>query len=200
MHSLTIILGAGDRPSTFEAAMFFRRFFSTPPDKKIARELYSLIVAKARQPYFYAELHVPDTVDGRFDMIALHVILVVNRLVQGGSAAKSLSQKLFDEMFTDMDHSLREMGVSDLGLAKRVRTMAGAFYGRAKAYREAIEKNDAEALKSALLRNAYAGTAEPRVVSRLAAYVLAAAGALAAHSEEDMIAGRVSFADPEGCK
>jgi cytochrome b pre-mRNA-processing protein 3 len=180
--------------------MFFRRFFSTPPDKKIARELYSLIVAKARQPYFYAELHVPDTVGGRFDMIALHVILVVNRLVQGGSAAKALSQKLFDEMFADMDRSLREMGVSDLGMAKRIRTMAEAFYGRAMAYREAMEKNDAVALMSALLRNAYDGAADPGDVSKLAAYVLAAARVLAAHPQEDMMSGRVAFPDPEECK
>ncbi len=73
--------------------MFFRRFFASAPEAKVAREVYSLIVAKARQPFFYAKLAVPDTVDGRFDMIALHAILVIGRLAKAGPQAKGLSQK-----------------------------------------------------------------------------------------------------------
>ena len=70
--------------------MFFRRFFASAPETKVAREVYSLIVAKARQPFFYATLDVPDTVDGRFDMIALHAFLVIDRLATGGAEARDL--------------------------------------------------------------------------------------------------------------
>ena len=79
--------------------MFFKRFFNPTASAKIAREIYLLIVAKARQPYFYAELGVPDTVDGRFDMITLHAILVIDFITKGGKAGKTLSQQIFDEMF-----------------------------------------------------------------------------------------------------
>jgi cytochrome b pre-mRNA-processing protein 3 len=100
--------------------MFFKRFFNPTTSAKTAREIYLLIVAKARQPYFYAELGVPDTVDGRFDMITLHAILVIEFIAQKGKAGKALSQQLFDEMFADMDRSLREMGAGDLAAPKPI--------------------------------------------------------------------------------
>jgi cytochrome b pre-mRNA-processing protein 3 len=177
--------------------MFFRRFFSSSPETKVAREMYSAIVAKARQPYFYAELHVPDTIDGRFDMIALHAILLMNRLAQGGPHAKALSQRLFDEFFADMDRSLREMGVGDLSIGKKVRNMAEVFYGRAKAYRDALERGDHEALERALARNIYIGEAAAGDSQRLARYVTEAWRSLAAQAEAEIVAGRPHFPDPE---
>ncbi|HYN00522.1 MAG TPA: ubiquinol-cytochrome C chaperone family protein [Aestuariivirgaceae bacterium] len=177
--------------------MFFRRFLSAAPQGRIARDIYSLIVAKARQPHFYSNLNVPDTVDGRFDMIALHAILIMNRLAPGGSAAKALSQKLFDEMFADMDRSLREMGAGDLSVGKKVRKMAEVFYGRAKAYREALARLDASSLEQAMARNIYPDGADPKKVASLARYVFAAARSLAAQNESDVVAGRPSFPDPE---
>jgi cytochrome b pre-mRNA-processing protein 3 len=177
--------------------MFFRRFLSAAPEAQIARDIYSLIVAKARQPHFYSKLDVPDTVDGRFDMIALHAILVMNRLAQGGSAAKALSQKLFDEMFADMDRSLREMGAGDLSVGKKVRKMAEVFYGRAKVYREALNRKDVPSLERALTRNIYVEGADPKNLASLARYMAASAQSLAAQNEADIIAGRPSFPDPE---
>jgi cytochrome b pre-mRNA-processing protein 3 len=177
--------------------MFFRRFLSAAPEARIARDMYSLIVAKARQPHFYAKLDVPDTVDGRFDMIALHAILVMNRLAQGGPAAKALSQKLFNEMFADMDRSLREMGAGDLSIGKKVRKMAEVFYGRAKAYGEALSRKEVPSLEQALARNIYAEGADPKNLANLARYVVASAESLAAQDEADIIAGRPSFPDPE---
>jgi cytochrome b pre-mRNA-processing protein 3 len=177
--------------------MVFRRFFTSAPEAKVAREVYSLIVAKARQPFFYAGLGVPDTVDGRFDMIALHAILVINRLAEGGAPARELSQRLFDEMFADMDRSLREMGVGDLSVGKKVRRMAEVFYGRAKAYREALSRDDMSALERALARNIFPEGYQAPSLSALTAYVSNAARLLARQSDADLLAGRPAFPEPE---
>jgi cytochrome b pre-mRNA-processing protein 3 len=177
--------------------MFFRRFFSTSPDTKIARDLYALIVAKARQPYFYAVLDVPDTVDGRFDMITLHAVLAINRLGESGPEGKDLSQKLFDEMFADMDRSLREMGAGDVSIGKKVRRMAEVFYGRAKAYREALAQGDPRAVEQALARNVYPDGSRPENIASLARYLIASVEALAAQSDAECLKGRMVFPDPE---
>lgn len=177
--------------------MFFRRFFSTSPDTKIARDLYALIVAKARQPYFYAALDVPDTVDGRFDMITLHAVLAINRLAESGPQGNGLSQKLFDEMFADMDRSLREMGAGDLSIGKKVRKMAESFYGRARAYGQALAQGDPHAIEQALARNIYPDGSRPENISRLARYVIASVQALAAQSDADSVKGLLVFPDPE---
>jgi len=177
--------------------MFFRRFFSSSPETQVAREVYSAIVAKARQPFFYAELHVPDSVDGRFDMIALHAILLMNRLARGGPQAKVLSQKLFDEFFADMDRSLREMGAGDLSVGKKVRKMAEVFYGRAAAYRDALDRNDVAGLESAIARNVYAGEGTPADFRGLVRYVMRVSQTLAAHEDRELLAGHIQFPDPE---
>ena len=177
--------------------MFFRRFFANAPENRVAREVYSLIVAKARQPHFYVGLGVPDTLDGRFDMIALHAILVTDRLAKGSAEARYLSQKVFDEMFADMDRSLREMGVGDLSVGKKVRRMAEVFYGRAKAYRDALSRGDLPALEQALARNIFPEGPKAQGVSALAAYVSAAALMLASLSDAQLAAGEISFPEPE---
>jgi cytochrome b pre-mRNA-processing protein 3 len=178
--------------------MFFRRFFNPTASAKIAREIYLLIVAKARQPYFYDRLGVPDTVDGRFDMITLHAILVIERLARTGRATKGLSQQIFDEMFADMDRSLREMGAGDLSVGKKVRKMAEVFYGRARAYRAALAQEGDDALAAALARNVYGGEgARPENAPRLARYVMAVAKSLSALPESDIHAGILQFPDPE---
>jgi cytochrome b pre-mRNA-processing protein 3 len=176
--------------------MFFKRFFNPTTSAKTAREIYLLIVAKARQPYFYAELGVPDTVDGRFDMITLHAILVIEFIAQKGKAGKALSQQLFDEMFADMDGSLREMGAGDLSVGKKVRKMAEVFYGRAKAYREALAQEDEDGLTAALARNVYGGEGRPQNVRQLARYALAAAKSLSASRMGDIRADALQFPDP----
>jgi len=177
--------------------MFFKRFFNPTASAKIAREIYLLIVAKARQPYFYAELGVPDTVDGRFDMITLHAILVIDFITKGGKAGKTLSQQIFDEMFADMDRSLREMGAGDLSVGKKVRKMAEVCYGRAKAYREALAQDDLDGLTAALARNVYGGEGAPENARRLARYALAAAKSLSASPLRDIHADALQFPDPQ---
>ena len=134
-------------------------------------DIYRKIVERAREPRFYAELGVPDTVDGRFEMVALHTFLVLRRLKPEAGGESDIGQALFDVMFEDMDLSLREMGAGDMGIGKRVKAMVQAFYGRIASY-EAGLSNDVSELEDALQRNVY-GTTEPEAVSvsSLTAYV-----------------------------
>jgi cytochrome b pre-mRNA-processing protein 3 len=159
--------------------------------------LYGTLVEQARRPAFFAALGVPDTLDGRFELIALHEFLVLNRLKAERVRTEKLAQALFDIMFSDMDRALREMGVGDLGVGKHVKRMAKAFYGRVVSYERGLAAGGAE-LREALQRNLY-GTAAAQELELgvLADYVARAAAGLAAQSIDDMLAGRVSFPPPE---
>ena len=134
--------------------------------------LYGAAVAAARDAVFYAELGVPDTVDGRFDMVSLHVYLIVRRLGLLPEPGPKLAQAVFDAMFSDMDVNLREMGVGDLSVGKRNRAMWEAFHGRAAAYQAALAATNDTALEEALRRNVWRGAApDGDAVSRLARIV-----------------------------
>jgi cytochrome b pre-mRNA-processing protein 3 len=95
--------------------------------RETALRLYQSIVDQARNPVFFTYFGVPDTFDGRFELVALHGFLVFNRLKAEGDKAADLAQELFDVMFTDFDRSLREMGVGDLGVGRHIKTMAQGF-------------------------------------------------------------------------
>ena len=129
------------------------------PKKTTVNDLYDVIVAHARRPVFYTVLGVPDTVNGRYDVIMLHTYFVMKRLKAIGAEASTTSQALFDYMFADMDKNLREMGVGDLSVGKKVKAMATAFYGRIKAYDEGLGGGP-EQLADSLRRNLFA-EAEP---------------------------------------
>mgnify|MGYP001151821236 CR=1 FL=1 len=142
------------------------------PEEARALALYELAVKQARIPSFYEDCNVPDSVDGRFEMICLHAGLLIMRLEQLGEAGAKLAQALFDHMFLDMDRSLREMGISDLRVPKHMKRMLNGFNGRAQAYKEAILANDRKKLEAAILRNIY-GTiddADERDISHMADY------------------------------
>src|SRR5690606_17513339 len=134
------------------------RLFSTfRKDKhnRAAGELYRVAVQQAREPAFYADFGVPDTLDGRFETLSLHVFLLLRRL--GGEVAEKepalkLAQAIFDTMFIDMDENLREIGVGDLSVGKKVKQMAQALYGRIAAYEDGLAGDDAE-LAEAVRRN-----------------------------------------------
>ncbi len=128
--------------------------------QEVSEVLYGNAVEMARAPSLFAEHGVADTVDGRFDALALVVALIMRRLKDCGEAGQELSQQLFDTMFADMDLSLREMGAGDIGVAKRVRVMAEAFMGRLEAYASALDSSDRAALAAALQRNLLRGDAE----------------------------------------
>jgi cytochrome b pre-mRNA-processing protein 3 len=158
--------------------------------------LYGMIVAQARLPCFYRDYAVADTVNGRFDLIVLHLALVLDRLAQS-PALQSLGQGVFDRFCQDMDHNLREMGVGDLTVPKEMRRMGEAFYGRAQAYRAALAVPDNGPLVEALARNIYAGSpAASPVAPRLAAYMREALRDLAAQDSTSLAAGTLRLPDP----
>jgi cytochrome b pre-mRNA-processing protein 3 len=156
--------------------------------------LYGTIVAQARLPEFYRDYAVPDTVNGRFDLIVLHLALLIERL-STDEALRGLGQGIFDHFCRDMDHNLREMGVGDLAVPKEMQRMGEAFYGRAQAYRAALAQGSGEALAAALARNIYGGS-PVAPADRLAAYMCEAVRHLGALSTADLAAGRVSFPAP----
>lgn len=166
-------------------------------DGDTAERLYGAVVAQARQPAFYTGCGVADTPDGRFDLVALHAALVIRRLSRHRFADRRLAQALFDYMFADLDQNLREMGVGDLAVGKRIKAMAKGFYGRLAAYDAAIAAGDGEALADALRRNLYRKE-EPAAgqVAAMAAYVLAEAAALAERPLESLIEAGGVFGPP----
>ncbi len=135
-----------------------------------ARTVYEAIVAQARQTELYSDLAVPDTLDGRFDMIILHNDAVMCHMQAGDEPDRVFAQGLIDELFRDMDRSLREMGVGDMGVGKRVKKMATVYYGRASAYAEARADGD-KSLATALMRNVFEGDVSfAASAERLASY------------------------------
>lgn len=159
--------------------------------------MYAGLVARARDPRFYGTMAVPDTLDGRFDMIVLHAVLAVRRLGSAGPEGEELARDLLDVLFADMDRSLREMGVGDLGVGRRVRAMARAFRGRYRAYDEALGAG-AGALRAALARNVFAGADAGEGLDALARYVERCVADLAAASDETLGSGTLPFPPPGG--
>ena len=158
---------------------------------KPAQALYYAIVATARKPSLFRDAQVPDTFDGRFDLVLLHAALVFRRLRAEGAAATKLADATFEVMFADFDRSLREIGIGDMGVGRRVKKMARAFYGRAHAYDRALAGE--EALEGALVRNLYAAKpVPPEAVAHLAAHVRATEATLARVALADLSAGRLA--------
>ena len=170
------------------------RLFGRDPRQGTIEALYGAIVAQARQPAFYRDDGVPDTLEGRFDMVVLHLVLAIRRLNGEGAAGAALAQGLFDRFCRDLDGALREMGVGDLAVPRKMRGFGEAFYGRAAAYEAALAEPGDAALAVALGRNVYAAAGDPPAgAGRLAAYVRAADAALAAEAGADVMAGRLDF-------
>lgn len=162
--------------------MIFNLLFGRKADQ--AKTLYAAIVAAARQPQFYRDMQVPDTIDGRFDMLVLHLALVIIRL--HGERDK-LRQQLVNQFCVDMDDNVRELGAGDLGVSKKVRRMAEAFQGRYVAYEAA---QGLAAMGDAIARNVYAGKAPSDALTR---YALSAREKLAAQATDDIVVGRPQF-------
>lgn len=160
-------------------------------------QLHGKIVAAARRPALYSDFGVPDTFEGRFEMVALHAGLVMRRLTGFSGVGAELAQELADSVFRHFDIALREIGVSDVGVPKRIKRMAEAFYGRNRAYGEGLDAPGSERLAAALARNVY-GATEPALAPmapRLAAAVQAIAAALDQIPLETFARGDVAFPD-----
>ncbi|MCC5997396.1 MAG: hypothetical protein JJU18_13625 [Oceanicaulis sp.] len=168
----------------------FTRLFRKDPLKTRARDLHRDVLEAARRPFLYGPQGAPDTVDGRFDLIVLHAILLFRRLREGGEPGKHAAQLVFDVMFDDLGAALREMGTGDLSVGKRIRAMGEAFYGRASAYEKPLADADAAAMAAAIARNMF--DAEPDgapQAAALAGYALESARLLAAQSPEALMTG-----------
>ena len=159
--------------------------------------LYGTIVAQARLPCFYREYRVPDTVNGRLDLLVLHLALVLDRLADEPQL-RELGQALFDHFCTDMDRNLREMGIGDLSVPKHMQRVGEAFYGRARAYRAGLARDGQQALVEALERNIYGqeGAANRAAAARLAVYMRGTVGKLRVQPSSEVLAGRLTMPDP----
>jgi len=159
--------------------------------------LYGTIVAQARLPCFYREYRVPDTVNGRLDLLVLHLALVLDRLADEPQL-RELGQALFDHFCTDMDRNLREMGIGDLSVPKHMQRVGEAFYGRARAYRAGLARDGQQALVEALERNIYGqeGAANRAAAARLAVYMRGTVGELRVQPSSEVLAGRLTMPDP----
>jgi len=165
--------------------------FRKDPRREVIESLYQRTAAASREPSLYRVLGVPDTVEGRFEALTLHVILVLRRLTQLPSPAEEVAQDLVDTFFRHLDASLRELAVGDLAVPKRMKKLAEAFTGRSLAYRKAMEAGDDDALASTLARNVL-GTTEP--AHGLAGYVRASEAELAASTLDSLLREGPRFA------
>lgn len=176
--------------------MFFGPLRTRPPETpRPAQTIHAAIVAAARRPAFYRDLGAPDTLPGRFELVVLHAALCLRRLrAEDEATAGALGQEIFDVMFRAFDDDLREIGVGDLSVPKRIKAMARSFYDGAATYDAALDAGDAGVLAGALDRIVFGGSATAADgPARLAAYVLRAGRALAAAPIDRLIRDGPSF-------
>ncbi len=169
--------------------------FRKDPTAETAAALFAGAVDQARLPVFYEKFSVADTPEGRFELLAMHVYLVLRRLKAAGGAADRLSQKVLDSFFANLDSSLREMGVGDLSVGKKIRALAEAFYGRARAYEAALATGaDPSDLIGAISRNVYEEAAA-KPAPALARYLRDSAAFMDAQPLPRIMKGLVRFPD-----
>ncbi len=178
--------------------MRLTRRFRANAQSAVAWRLYEAVVDQARMPEFYLQAGVPDTLDGRFELIALHAFVVLRRLKIEHDRTKALAQALFDRMFDDMDRSLREMGAGDLGVGRRVKAMASAFYGRIGAYETGLAGDDA-VLHAVLARNLYGTiTPDPACIETIACYLRTQIDHIDSLPLDRLMGGDIDFAPLAG--
>lgn len=164
------------------------RLFRPRPAKARAEAVYLSLTRQARRPELYGALGAPDTNEGRFEIYALHLAVVLRRLKRQGGEAEELSQALFDRFVRGLDDAMREMGVGDLSVGKKMRKLGEQLYGRLKRYDEALDAEDETLLDPLLERTVFAGVDSPDP-QPLAAYARSADSAFASAPLEVLFAG-----------
>jgi len=178
------------------------------PKKKnraIVDGFYHQLTTAARDPVYYERMNVPDTVMGRFEMLSIFMVLFFRRAEQAGPVVQQLSQDMVDRFFADIDHSIRELGIGDVGVPRRMKKLARMFYGRARSYGEALDGGDVALLRDALARNIHptqrkgdtARSDNEADMSALAQTVSALDRAFAAQPEGALLSGRLDLALPQ---
>lgn len=166
-------------------------------NRQIVQRQYGVITATARRPCFYLDYNVPDTVMGRFEMLTAIMILFLRRTSNSSEAAKAIAQEIVDAFFMDIDYSIRELGVSDKSVPKRMKKLAGMFYGRLERYAACLRARDLDQLALALAQNIHSPAAEAEPMRDLARWLLENDDHLARLDEVVVEAGMVSFLVPE---
>ena len=174
--------------------MIWNLFKRKKANQALVERQYAEITGAARSPAFYESMGVPDTVMGRFEMISLHLFLYLRRTGSAGEATQGLAQEIVDAFFEDVDHSIRELGIGDMGVPKRMKKLAKMFYGRVTSYSQALDASDHKALTDALKRNIHpeAGDDAPSMQA-LSDWMLATARALEDVTDETLSAGQLVF-------
>ncbi len=180
------------------ARRWLRCFRPDPADRArrdVAERVYRDLVKQSRTPWFYRDLGVPDTPEGRFEMVGLHVALMVRRLRSADAPGRALAQELFDLFFADVDECLRHIGIGELAVGKHVKRLAGYFYARLRALDEALDAVPGAPLAPMLRTNVYPGALTPSEsqLAALASYLIAAEAALCARTTGRVLAGDVAW-------
>ena len=175
---------------------FWSRFVAEP-EPSIAHKLYDRLVRHARFPIYFERLGVPDTPEGRFEVLALHVGLAVRKLCSLGEDGRTIGQALFDLMVADLDMNLRELGVGDLSVGKQVKRLAGQFYARLSVLNEAFDNGRMQALAPMLQTNIIGAAASPERLAHLVDIVIALESALDHGAPVDLKAGTITLPDEQ---
>ncbi len=179
-----------------------RRFLFRPRFDARTHAIYGNLSQHARLDTFFGRCGVPDTFDGRFEILVLHVALLLRRIRSIEDDNANTAQKLFDLLFVDLDRALREAGAGDLSIGRKIKAMARAFYGRAKALDEALDSCDpTTALCDVLARNLYGTVDVPdATMTCMAAYVLEQSANLAAVPDGEVLSGTFQLLVPGACE
>ena len=177
--------------------MIFGLFGKKNGNRRIVEKQYATLTKAARHPYLYEALDVPDTVMGRFEMLSAMLILYFRRTRASATSGQEIAQEIIDAFFEDVDHSIRELGVGDVGVPKRMKKFAGMFYGRLESYAAALDGGDRDGLAGALRRNIHpqAGEGAPSMEG-LAAYLFTAERAMAEVGEDEVAVGALNVIAP----
>ena len=173
--------------------MVFGLFRKKNNNQAIVDRQYSTLTAAARMPQFYESMNVPDTVMGRFEMLSLVMILFFRRTRSSGTSGQEIAQEIVDAFFQDIDHSIRELGIGDVGVPKRMKKLAGMFYGRLEVYSAAMDAGDRVALAAALNRNIHPQAVTVHDMTALAGWMFDAEADLSAQSEEQIATGSATL-------
>ncbi len=177
--------------------MIFDVFKVKKNNRQIVDRQYALLTEAARTPQFYLALGVPDTVMGRFEMLSLVMILYFRRTAQSARSGQEVAQEIIDAFFQDIDHSIRELGIGDQSVPKRMKKLAGMFYGRLETYSEALARKHPEGLAAALKRNIHPEGHDAQDMDGLAQWALRADAALAEMAEDAVVTGSVTLPLPD---
>lgn len=171
----------------------FSRWTGSNTRTETIDRLHAALVAGARRPMLYEAYAVPDIAEGRFELAVLHTFLLVRRLKSMAEPAPDIAQELIDRAFAHFELGLREIGIGDVSVPKRMKKLAGSFYGRVQAYEAPLASHDRPVLAAALLKNVYGGEAEAEQADRLAGEVFRLEAMLERLTLEDFVAGRIGW-------